>query len=158
MFNRKNVILGTCFGWSMATYLSSFALTFNQIFILRCLKGLFMAVSGPCSYSLITDWVPPENRLTAYSIYSLGVQFGGPFASFNSQLIDWLGWRATFQYNALIGFIILGLCIVIFDEPEKGRFDIAHSVVNNPEESMKNDSIGYALSEAPTRKRLDIKQ
>ena len=35
--------------------------------------GFFNAISGPCSYSLITDWVPPENRIMAYSIYAMGV-------------------------------------------------------------------------------------
>lgn len=93
----------------------------------------------------------------AYALFSLGVQFGGPFTGFNEQLIDWLGWRATFEFLALMGFVNLGMCVLFFDEPERGRFDIAQSVVVNPDESHKSNTIGYALSEAPTGKRLDIK-
>lgn len=87
--------------------------------------AVFNAVSGPCSYSLITDWIPPENRVMAYSVYALGVQAGGPFSSFNTPIIEWLGWRAAFQFLALLGFIVLALSIIVFDEPERGRFDIA---------------------------------
>lgn len=95
--------------------------------------AFFNAVSGPCSYSLITDWIPPENRIMAYSIYALGVQFGGPFANLVPNIVEWLGWRATFQYLALMGFVLLAICIILFDEPERGRFDIAQSVVVNPD-------------------------
>ena len=87
--------------------------------------AFFNAVSGPCSYSLITDWIPPENRVMAYSIYALGVQAGGPFSNLNIYIIDWVGWRATFQMLALHGFVVLAASIILFDEPERGRFDIA---------------------------------
>ena len=125
LFNRKALLLGSCFMWCMTTYLSSFAMTFNQLYILRIIMAIFNAASGPCSYSLITDWIPPENRVMAYSVYALGVQAGGPFSSFNTPILEWLGWRATFQYLSLMGFIVLALSIVLFDEPERGRFDIA---------------------------------
>ena len=96
IFNRKNVILGCCFGWCMCTYLKSFCTNFHQVFGLRLFMAFFNSASGPVSYSLITDWIPPENRVMAYSIYALGVQSGGPFSNMNYYFIDWLGWRATF--------------------------------------------------------------
>jgi hypothetical protein len=27
-----------------------------------------------------------------------------------------------------------------FEEPERGKFDVAHSVINNPDESLKSGS------------------
>lgn len=125
LFNRKYVILGSCFGWCMCTYLSSFSLNFQHLFVLRIIMAFFNAVSGPCSYSLITDWIPPESRVMAYSIYALGVQAGGPFSTMNIYIIDWLGWRAAFQMLALQGFVVLAMSLLLFDEPERGRFDIA---------------------------------
>ena len=124
--------------------------------VLRVLVGFFNAVSGPCSYSLITDWFPPESRTLAYSIYAFGAQFGGPVSTLNTEILAWLGWRAAFQFLALAGFVILACSILCFDEPERGRFDINHSVLNNPEESIANNSAAYQLSEQPTRKRLNI--
>ena len=143
LFNRKYVILGSCFGWCMCTYLSSFSMNFQHLFVLRIIMAFFNAVSGPCSYSLITDWIPPESRMVAYSVYALGVQAGGPFSTLNIYIIDWLGWRAAFQMLALHGFVVLAMSLLLFDEPERGRFDIAQSVVVNPDQSMKSNSIGY---------------
>ena len=96
LMNRKYVLCGSCFGWCMTIYLSGFATTWNQLFFLRILMGIFNAISGPCSYSLITDWIPSEGRTLAYSIYAMGVQFGGPMSHLNEGIIDWLGWRAAF--------------------------------------------------------------
>jgi MFS family permease len=143
IFNRKKLLLWTCFGWCVCTYLSSFVQDFTQLMILRVLVGFFNAVSGPCSYSLITDWFPPESRTLAYSIYAFGAQFGGPVSTLNTELIAWLGWRAAFQFLALSGFVILGISILCFDEPERGRFDINHSVINNPEDSIANNTMAY---------------
>lgn len=92
----------------------------------------------------------------AYSVFAMGVQFGGPLASFNSEFIEWLGWRATFQFLALLGLVNVAMCVLFFDEPERGRFDIAQSVVVNPDESKRSNDIGYQLSEADTHKRLNI--
>ena len=114
-------------------YLSGFATSWNQLFILRVLMGIFNAIAGPCSYSLITDWIPSEGRTLAYAIYASGVQIGGPMSHMNEGIIDWLGWRAAFQFSALMGFVTLAICILIFDEPERGRFDINNSVVVNPD-------------------------
>jgi len=158
LLNRKAVLLTCCFCWSLTVYLSSFATEFWHIFVLRLVMSLFNALSGPCSYSLITDWIPPEKRTMAYAFYALGVQFGGPLASYNMGIIDWLGWRAAFQFSALTGFAVLAISVILFDEPERGRFDISHSVIVNPEDSCKSDAIGYNLSEGPTRKRLNIDQ
>lgn len=75
----------------------------------------------------------------------------------NEYIIDWLGWRAAFQFSALTGFVILAICILIFEEPERGRFDINNSVVVNPDQSMKTTNIGYQLSEDGTFNQLKIK-
>ena len=48
---------------------------------------------------------------------------------FNTELIEWLGWRATFQFLGMIGFLALAVAVVSFDEPDRGRFDLPASVV-----------------------------
>lgn len=58
--------------------------------------NFFTALSGPCSYSLITDWIKPEKRTLAFAFYALGVQFGAPISRVNNGIVDWLGWRASF--------------------------------------------------------------
>ena len=141
LYNRKTLLCGACFGWCLCTYLSSFATTFTELYTLRLIQSFFTAFSGPCSYSLITDWIPPEHRTLSYAIYALGVQFGGPLCPINVDLIEWIGWRATFQFVALAGFVILAVALISFDEPERGRYDIAQSVLVNPNDaSVKSGS------------------
>lgn len=125
LLDRKLLLCGSCFGWCACMYFSSFANKFHDLYVLRLIMSFFTAFSGPCSYSLITDWIPPHQRTMAYSLYALGVQFGGPLAPLNIAVIDWLGWRAAFQFVALIGFVILAFALMAFDEPERGRYDIA---------------------------------
>lgn len=78
----------------------------------------------------------------------------------NNPLIAELGWRDAFNFLALQGFVVLVLCTLIFEEPERGRFDIQHSVANEGtlvgETSVSDGNIGYALSEAPSHKQLNI--
>lgn len=156
LLDRKRLLLGTCFGWCACTFLSGMVTNYEQMLFLRLLGALFNAVSGPCSYSLITDWIPPESRTLAYSMFAFGVQFGGPVSTLNVAFIEWLGWRAAFQLLALQGFVVLAASVLCFDEPERGRFDINHSVMNNPDESQANRSRAYQISEQSTRKRLNI--
>ena len=157
VLNRKKLLCGSCFCWCLCIYLCSFTDDFWHLYILRLIMCLFNAFAGPCSYSLITDWIHPSERTLAYSLYALGVQFGGPASLFNTMLIEWLGWRATFQFLGLLGFVSLALAVLSFDEPDRGRFDISASVVvhHKSQGSMysqqnavnaEQDPIGYDLS------------
>lgn len=60
LVDRKLLLCGSCFGWCACMYFSSFATNFNQLYVLRLIMSFFTAFSGPCSYSLITDWIPPH--------------------------------------------------------------------------------------------------
>jgi MFS family permease len=71
--DRKTLICIACFGWTTCTYLSAYAENFNQLFVLKILINFFSAFQGPCSYSLLTDWVKPGERTLAYAFYALGV-------------------------------------------------------------------------------------
>ena len=144
LFDRRVLLVGSTFIWCSCVYLSSFCTTFHQLNTLRLIQSFFSAFLGPCSYSLITDWIVPQQRTLAYAFFALGVQFGGPVSPYNIEIIDWLGWQAAFQLVALVGFVLLGVILLTFDEPERGRFDIAHSVVNNPDESIKEGSKAFA--------------
>lgn len=73
LVDRKLLLCGSCFGWCACMYFSSFATSFNELYIMRLIMSFFTAFSGPCSYSLITDWIPPHQRTMAYSLYALGV-------------------------------------------------------------------------------------
>ena len=154
--NRKALLLGTFFVQTFCTFLNAYCDNFQQMLTLRILIGVLNAVSGPCAYGLLSDWVPPEQRTMAYALYALGVQFGQPLSELNNPLIAELGWRDSFNFLALQGFVVLVLCVLIFEEPERGRFDIQHSVANEGTmrggEHSIDGGIGYDLTMAATHK------
>lgn len=73
LFERKLLLCGACFGWTACTYLSSYVINYHQLLVLRLIMSFFTALSGPCSYSLISDWIEPNQRTMAFAYYALGV-------------------------------------------------------------------------------------
>lgn len=71
--DRKMLLCVSCFFWTLCTYLSSFCTEFKQILALKIIMTFFSAFTGPCSYSLLTDWILPQERTMAYALYALGV-------------------------------------------------------------------------------------
>jgi MFS family permease len=59
LYSRKTLLCVTVFAWCTCTYLSSFCTTFHQINTLRLIQSFFSSFLGPCSYSLISDWIVP---------------------------------------------------------------------------------------------------
>lgn len=71
--DRKLLLCVSCFMWTLCSYMMSFCSTFNQLLILKIIQNFFSAFQGPCSYSLLTDWIRPQERTMAYALYALGV-------------------------------------------------------------------------------------
>ena len=96
LMSRKKMLLGSCFGWTVCTYLSSFITNYEQLLFLRLVGAMFSAISSPLSFGLLTDLIPRTRRTLAFSLFAFGMQLGGPIATFNVDFIEWLGWRATY--------------------------------------------------------------
>ena len=58
-FNRKKLIGYTCISWGALSLFNAFAKNMFTMNLLRCGIGLAQSMSGPPTYSLITDFFPP---------------------------------------------------------------------------------------------------
>jgi MFS family permease len=86
--------------------------------------GLFQSGCGAPAYSLIADYFPPERRTFANSVYNLGIYIGQSLSSLTIILINWAGWRGSFEIIGGIG-LLFGLCgLILIREPKRGRFDV----------------------------------
>lgn len=95
----------------------------NSFFVLglmRVFHALLNTSSNPLSFSLVSDYFPPEKRATANSIIQAGNYLGVGVSSFSVLLISMYGWRA--QYGIMAGLsAILGLVTMFaVKEPERG--------------------------------------
>jgi MFS family permease len=68
-WNRKLMVGIACFAWGLSTYLHSYATSMTQLYILRMCVGLFSSMSGPATYSMITDFFDKKYRIKAFFVY-----------------------------------------------------------------------------------------
>lgn len=114
--------------WSLFTAASGLATSFLTLSLARVGVGIGEAGCSPPSYSIISDYFPPERRGRALAIYVLGV----PAGSFAGTLAGgWIaahyGWRTAFFAIGLAGLLITPLVLLIVREPTRGRFDAAET-------------------------------
>src|SRR5262249_22604357 len=92
--------------WSIFTALSGLARDFWSLFAVRMGVGIGEASCSPAANSLIGDFVPPERRARALSIFMFGLPLGLALSSIVSGNIgDW-SWRAAFFIACIPGLIL----------------------------------------------------
>ncbi len=74
--NRRNIVAGGVFLWSLMTALCGRANSFFTLFLARVGVGVGEAALTPTAYSMIADLFPPATRGRALGIFAMGVYFG----------------------------------------------------------------------------------
>jgi MFS family permease len=75
-YRRVSIMAVACGIWGLFTALCGFATNFTQLALARVMVGAGEAGGSPPSYSLVSDYFPPEERGTGLAIYSLGMPVG----------------------------------------------------------------------------------
>lgn len=74
--NRRNIIAGGVFLWSLMTALCGRAFNYTQLFVARIGVGVGEAALTPTAYSMLADYFPPQRRGRALGLFAMGVYFG----------------------------------------------------------------------------------
>ena len=117
-FNRKWLIVGSLFVWSLVTYLMGYATTFNQIYWLRALMGVSEALYIPAGLSLIADFHSSKTRSLAIGIHMTGLYMGQALGGFGATIADKFSWQATFHSFGIVG-VVYALVLVFFLKEKK---------------------------------------
>lgn len=117
-FNRKWLIVGSLFVWSLVTYLMGYATTFNQIYWLRALMGVSEALYIPAGLSLIADFHSSKTRSLAIGIHMTGLYMGQALGGFGATIADKFSWQATFHSFGIVG-VVYALVLVFFLREKK---------------------------------------
>ena len=122
---RRTWIIGaSCAVWSGFTALCGTATNFMQLALFRMGVGIGEAGGSPPSYSLISDYFPPEKRGTALALYSLGVPLGSMIGAFaGGRIAAEYGWRTAFFALGLPGILLALVLVLVVREPKRGRLD-----------------------------------
>lgn len=118
--NRPLIIGIAVAVWSGFTALCGLAQNFFQLILFRIGVGVGEAGCTPPAHSLISDYVPKEQRSTALAFYSMGTPIGGLMGLILGGLVaDAYGWRIAFLVAGVPGILFALLAIFTLPEPRK---------------------------------------
>lgn len=109
-FNRSWVIIGSLFVWSLVTWLTSLATTFDQLLAARALMGISEAFYIPAAMALIMDWHSDKTKSTATGVHVAGLMVGQSLGFIGGWLAETHSWNYAFQ---LFGVIGVGYAVVL---------------------------------------------
>ena len=93
---RKWLITASIAFWSVMTAACGLTGSFAQLFSARIGVGIGEAGMSPASYSMISDYFPPEKRSAALGVYTLGIYLGSGVAILGGGvLLALIGGRPT---------------------------------------------------------------
>ncbi len=136
--NRKWLVIGSLFVWSLVTTLMGSAESFNQLYILRGLMGVSEAVYIPAALSLIADWHEGKSRSLAIGVHMTGIYVGQAIGGFGATVAAMLSWKTTFHGFGLIGIAYaLVLAFLLFEKPHTNEPQVANVTTNKREPFLK---------------------
>ena len=95
---------------------------FNSLAVLasfRFLHGIISSAINPLTFSLVSDYFPPNKRTTANSILSSANFIGIALSSMTILLIKQVGWRASYMTMGL-GGLLGGSLMMLLKDPVRG--------------------------------------
>lgn len=109
-FNRSRVIIISLFVWSVVTWLTAHATTFNQLLATRALMGISEACYIPAALALITDYHRGPTRSLAVGIHMAGIMSGQSLGFLGGWIAESYHW--TNAFSVLGGFGIVYSCVL----------------------------------------------
>ncbi len=110
--NRKGLIIGSLFVWSLVTFAMGFATSFNTLYWLRALMGLSEALYIPAGLSLIADYHSDKTRSLAVGLHMSGIYMGQALGGFGATVAKLFSWQYTFMFFG--GFGMLYAVVLVF--------------------------------------------
>ena len=119
--NRRNVISFSIAVWSLMTAVSGMATNFVQLLLARIGVGVGEAGCSPPAHSMISDMFPVQQRATALSFYSVGINIGIMFGFLlGGFLNEFFGWRIAFFVVGIPGILLALWLRFSVEEPHRG--------------------------------------
>lgn len=119
--NRRNVVTVALIVWSGMTALSGLAQSYYHLLMARIGVAVGEAGGSPPAHSMISDIFRKEERATALSIYSMGINFGGLIGLLaGGWIAQYMDWRIAFFVVGIPGIIYALLLRFTVQEAPRG--------------------------------------
>ncbi len=101
--------------WSVVNILTGLASSVFGFASFRFLLGIGEGFNWPAASKTVAEWFPNQERSLAVAIFDSGSSVGGALAAL---LIPWValafGWRWSFVFSGLLGFVWLALWLRVY--------------------------------------------
>jgi MFS family permease len=104
-FKRSHVIMISLLVWSVITWLSGQAQTFEQLLLARALMGVSEACYIPAALALIADYHHGRTRSLATGLHMSGIMVGSGLGGLGGWIADHHDWRFAFTLFGLAGIV-----------------------------------------------------
>src|SRR5665213_2893842 len=104
-FSRRRVIIGSLFAWSVMTWLTGHAKTYDQLLWARGIMGISEACYFPAGMALIMDYHRGPSRSLANGIHVSGVLVGSGLGGLGGWLAERHGWGYAFDLFGIVGLV-----------------------------------------------------
>lgn len=122
--SRKRIMAVAIAVWSGFTALCGVATNFWQLFVFRLGVGIGEAGGVAPSYSLLSDYFPPNQRGRALAVISSGIPIGSALGLVLGGVVaEYYGWRMAFISVGLFGVLVAPMIWLVIREPVRGRYD-----------------------------------
>jgi ACS family glucarate transporter-like MFS transporter len=145
-FGSRKIYALSLFVWSFITFITGFPGLFAgfsavvMLFILRFLLGIAEAPAFPANSRITVAWFPTRETGTAAAIFNSAQYFATVlFAPVLGYIVHTYGWRWSFIFMGIVGFVFLAFFLQFVQAPRKSRY------INKAEMDYISD--GGALAE-----------
>ena len=119
---RSHVILGSLFVWSIVTWMTAHATTFQELLATRALMGISEACYIPAALAFITDYHKGNTRSLAVGLHMVGVISGQALGFVGGWMAEMHAWNYAFNFFGIAGILYaVILTFVLKDAPDRTR-------------------------------------
>jgi MFS family permease len=156
-FSRSKVIIGSLFIWSLVTWLTSFATTYNQLLATRALMGISEAFYIPAALALIMDYHKGPTQSTATGLHIAGVMVGQSLGFIGGWIAENHTWNYAFHIFGMVGIAYAILLLFILKDAPKAE-SIENIPLNSQTENKTKVNVKFstAIKDLFTRKSFVI--
>lgn len=112
-FKRSHVIIGSLVVWSIVTWLTGHATTYNQLLASRALMGISEAFYMPAALALIVDYHKGPTQSLATGINLAGVMIGSSLGFVGGWIAEQYTWNLAFNGFGVIG-VVYAIILIFF--------------------------------------------
>ena len=118
-FNRSRLIVFSLLVWSLLTWLTGHARSYEELIVVRALMGVSEAAYLPAALALIADYHRGSTRSLATGIHMTGLSVGTGLAGIGGWVAERHGWSAAFDVFGIFGVVYATGLFFVLRDPAK---------------------------------------